>query len=111
MYKNKFVDDNNYAISKIRLFAIQGKSKLFVKSYLIDKLAIIIHKNYDLNTLYADVSESGQAIEIRKVFYEATPAIHRYFDPYAGTGAGSYNMLDSILLFLLQNQPKNKLLL
>jgi hypothetical protein len=49
---------------------------------------------YDLNTLYADVSESGQAIEIRKVFYEATPAIHRYFDPYAGTGAGSYNMLD-----------------
>jgi len=50
---------------------------------------------YDLDTLWADVSESGQAIEIRKVFYEATPAIHRYFDPYAGTGAGSYNMIDS----------------
>jgi hypothetical protein len=50
---------------------------------------------YDLNALWASPSESGQAIEIRKVFYEATPAIHRYFDPYAGTGAGSYNMLDS----------------
>ena len=49
---------------------------------------------YDLNALWATPSESGQAIEIRKVFYEATPAIHRYFDPYAGTGAGSYNMLD-----------------
>ena len=50
---------------------------------------------YDLNALWATPSESGQAIEIRKVFYEATPAIHRYFDPYAGTGAGSYNMMDS----------------
>ena len=49
---------------------------------------------YDLNSLWAAPSESGQAIEVRKVFYEATPAIHRYFDPYAGTGAGSYNMLD-----------------
>jgi hypothetical protein len=49
---------------------------------------------YDLNNLWAAVSESGQAIEIRKVYYEATPAVQRYFDPYAGTGAGSYNMLD-----------------
>ena len=49
---------------------------------------------YDLNTLYADVSESGQAIEVRRVYYEASPAVQRYFDPYAGTGAGSYNMLD-----------------
>jgi len=50
---------------------------------------------YDLNSLWAAPSESGQAIEVRKVFYEETPAVHRYFDPYAGTGAGSYNMLDS----------------
>ncbi len=50
---------------------------------------------YDLNALWAAPSESGEAIEVRKVFYESTPAIHRYFDPYAGTGAGSYNMLDS----------------
>ena len=50
---------------------------------------------YDLNSLWATPSESGQAIEIRKVYYEAAPAIARYFDPYAGTGAGSYNMLDS----------------
>ena len=49
---------------------------------------------YDLNSLWATPSESGEAIEIRKVYYEAAPAVHRYFDPYAGTGAGSYNMLD-----------------
>ena len=48
---------------------------------------------YDLNALWANVSESG-AIEIRKVYYESAPAVSRYFDPYAGTGAGSYNMLD-----------------
>jgi hypothetical protein len=50
---------------------------------------------YDLDTLWAQVSESSNAIEIRKVHYEGSPAITRYFDPYAGTGDGSYNMLDS----------------
>tara|TARA_R110000851_G_scaffold193739_4_gene344551 strand:- start:3242 stop:4408 length:1167 start_codon:yes stop_codon:yes gene_type:complete len=49
---------------------------------------------YDLDSLWAQVSESGNSIEIRKIHYEGTPAITRYFDPYAGTGDGSYNMLD-----------------
>ena len=48
---------------------------------------------YDLNK-WAEISASGKAIEIKKVFYESSPAVQRYFDPYAGTGAGSYNMLD-----------------
>ena len=52
-------------------------------------------QEYDLNSLWANVSESGNAIEIRKIFYEDSPAVSRYFDPYAGTGDGSYNMLDS----------------
>ena len=52
-------------------------------------------QDYDLTALWANVSESGNSIEVRKVFYEAEPAITRYFDPYAGTGDGSYNMLDS----------------
>ena len=50
---------------------------------------------YDLDALWAQPSESGNAIEVRKIFYEASPAVTRYFDPYAGTGDGSYNMLDS----------------
>jgi hypothetical protein len=41
---------------------------------------------YDLNVLIGEASESGNAIEVRKVFYESSPAITRYFDPYAGTG-------------------------
>jgi|TARA_Y100000590_G_scaffold10206_1_gene12553 hypothetical protein len=51
-------------------------------------------QTYDLNKLWSEVSESGESMEVRRVFYEAPPAVHRYFDPYAGTGAGSYNMLD-----------------
>ena len=51
-------------------------------------------QSYDLNALWADVSESGNAIELQRVFYEETPAVQRYFDPYAGTGAGTMNLLD-----------------
>jgi len=52
-------------------------------------------QEYDLQSLWGSVSESGKRMEVRKVFYDASPAVVRYFDPYAGTGAGSYNMLDS----------------
>ena len=34
-------------------------------------------------------------IEIMRVFYEAPPAILRYFDPYAGSGMGEMDMMDS----------------
>ena len=51
-------------------------------------------QEYDLNTLIADKSGSG-AIEVKRVFYEASPAITRYFDPYAGTGQQTNNMLDA----------------
>ena len=37
----------------------------------------------------------GDTIEIKRVFYESPPAIVRYFDPYAGTGTGMMNLLDT----------------
>jgi len=49
---------------------------------------------YDLNALISDASQSGESIEVKKVHYEATPAVSRYFDPYAGTGFGTQNMID-----------------
>ena len=49
-------------------------------------------QEYDL-TLYADTGRAG--IEIKRVFYEAAPAIVRYYDPYSGTGFGYQNMFDS----------------
>jgi len=51
-------------------------------------------QEYDLNALFANVSESGNAIEIKRVYYEGTPAMQRFFDPYATTGYGTINMVE-----------------
>ena len=51
-------------------------------------------QEYDLNALFANVSESGNAIEIKRVYYEGTPAMQRFFDPYATTGYGTINMIE-----------------
>ncbi len=51
-------------------------------------------QTYDLDS-WAIVSESSSPIEIKRVFHEATPAVSRYFDPYAGTGQGTDNVIDS----------------
>lgn len=48
---------------------------------------------YDLKTLWADVSESGKAIEIRKLYHNMPPAIARYYDPFATTGLGLTNLM------------------
>jgi len=50
-------------------------------------------QNYDLDSWASDKGIDG-GIEIRRVFYEAPPAIQRYFDPYAGTGTGTHSLMD-----------------
>jgi hypothetical protein len=51
-------------------------------------------QEYDLDVLFADVSESGKKIDITRVFHEATPAINRFFDPYSVSGQGTLNLID-----------------
>ena len=51
-------------------------------------------QEYDLQSLWANVSESGERIDITRVFYEATPAINRFFDPYSVSGQGTLNLID-----------------
>jgi hypothetical protein len=51
-------------------------------------------QNYDLNDWAQSQGIEGR-IEIKRIFYEAPPAITRYFDPYAGTGTGMMQMMDS----------------
>ena len=51
-------------------------------------------QSYDLQTLWADVSESGKRLDITRVFHEATPAINRFFDPYSVSGQGTLNLVD-----------------
>jgi hypothetical protein len=51
-------------------------------------------QNYDMKS-WAQSQNIQGGIEIKRVFYEAPPAITRYFDPYAGTGTGMMQMMDS----------------
>lgn len=51
-------------------------------------------QSYDLDSLWADVSESGKRIEVKRVFHNEDPAIVRYFDPQTGTGRGTQLMLE-----------------
>ena len=54
-------------------------------------------QDYDMNA-WAQASaslENGDSIELKRIFYEAPPAITRYFDPYAGTGTGMIDLMDS----------------
>jgi hypothetical protein len=50
-------------------------------------------QEYDLNA-WKDTQGITGSIEVKRVFYQNTPAIVRYFDPYAGTGYGSQQLLD-----------------
>jgi hypothetical protein len=51
-------------------------------------------QDYDLAQWATDQGITS-SIEIKKVFYQSSPAITRYYDPYVGTGFGSQNMFDS----------------
>jgi hypothetical protein len=51
-------------------------------------------QTYDLNQWAEDQGITG-SVEIRKVYFEAPPAILRYFDPYAGTGTGVQSLMDA----------------
>jgi|TARA_R110001592_G_scaffold21930_2_gene87766 hypothetical protein len=50
---------------------------------------------YKLNELFTNASESGNSIEIKRVYHYAPPAIVRYFDPYAGTGTGIQSLMET----------------
>ena len=57
--------------------------------------SITVNRNqqtYDLNEWATNEGISG-GIEVRKVYYQAPPAIMRYFDPYAGTGTGVQSLM------------------
>ena len=51
-------------------------------------------QEYDLKAWALSEGITG-GIEIRKIYYEAPPAIMRYFDPYAGTGTGIQSLMDA----------------
>jgi hypothetical protein len=50
---------------------------------------------YSLDDLWTNVSESGNNIEVKRIYHQAPPAIVRYFDPYAGTGTGIQSLMET----------------
>jgi hypothetical protein len=52
-------------------------------------------QDYDLNIWASQSGIPPSDLEIKRIFYESPPAIAKYFDPYAGTGTGMMNMMDS----------------
>ena len=42
-------------------------------------------QDYDLQEVWADVTESGQRIEVQRVYNQAPSAISRFYDPYGGS--------------------------
>ena len=51
-------------------------------------------QEYDIQSLWANVSESGERLDVTKVYYETSPAIQRFFDPYSVSGQGTLNLVD-----------------
>jgi hypothetical protein len=70
-----------------------GKVKYYTGSLTLQEGV----QDYDMNA-WAAASASisaSDSIEIKRVFFEAPPAIVRYFDPYAGTGTGIQSLLET----------------
>jgi len=53
-------------------------------------------QTYDLQLLWANVSESFDRIEVRRVFHEMSPAAARIYDPFSMTGMSYSNVLNEM---------------
>ena len=51
-------------------------------------------QEYDLDALWANVSESNADIEVKRIHHEAAPAIVKYFDPFVGSSFANQGLLD-----------------
>jgi len=95
-FTNNYVEGTNMG-SLIKIANAYGQ-EAEVGGYTTQKsgsIATTINvSKYDLNYLWASVSESGKRIEVKKVYYESTPAISRFFDPYAVSAVGTLNLMD-----------------
>jgi hypothetical protein len=51
-------------------------------------------QDYNLTQWAIDSGITG-SIEIKRIFYTGAPAVTRFYDPFAGSGTGTVNLLDS----------------
>jgi len=94
-FNNKLIDptlDRTIALSKN--YGTEAEVGGNVTKYSGSLTVTQDQQEYDLDAWAADQGIDG-GIEIRRVFYQAPPAILRYFDPYAGTGTGVQSLMDA----------------
>ena len=75
-------------------YGTEAEAGGFITRYTGSLALTASKQEYDLDA-WAEQEGIVGSIEVRKVFYEAPPAILRYFDPYAGTGTGIQSLMDA----------------
>jgi hypothetical protein len=100
--------DGSYLPSVIRMsqqYGTQagvGGSTAIKKAYVDLTASVQVYdlmtQAIDNNTLssFATLYTSGSTIDVTKVFYEATPAITRFFDPYSVGAQGTLNLMSEL---------------
>jgi len=58
----------------------------------------LMHQAVDVNThkKFSEIFSGSSTIDVTKVFYEATPAITRFFDPYSVGAQGTLNLMSEL---------------
>jgi len=77
----------NTAIKKAYINLVPGQQK-----YNLMVNAIDTETSSSFTTLYT----SGSTVDVTRVFYEATPAIARFFDPYSVGAQGTLNLMSEL---------------
>tara|TARA_B110000503_G_scaffold58969_1_gene94227 strand:- start:4319 stop:5461 length:1143 start_codon:yes stop_codon:yes gene_type:complete len=92
---NKLIEPTlNRVIQISKNYGTEAEVGGYVTKYTGSVDVNVNQQKYDLTQWAEDQGIVG-GIEIRKVYYEAPPAILRYFDPYAGTGTGLQSLMDA----------------
>jgi len=101
--KNKLIDDINYASSKIRFFISNGKSRIFIKNYLLQKgidstiISKLLEKN-DQENLDWEI-ESARIFVRKKIFSKKIKDKEKNFSKMSRAGFNygvSKKILDEI---------------
>ena len=77
----------NTSIKKAYIELTPGKQKYNLMSNAIDT---------ETSSSFATLYTSGSTVDVTRVFYEATPAITRFFDPYSVGAQGTLNLMSEL---------------
>ena len=77
----------NVSIKKAYINLSVGKQKYDLMTEAYDS---------ETSSSFATLYTSGSTIDVTKVFYEATPAIARFFDPYSVGAQGTLNLMSEL---------------